>query len=81
MVIDLKSKEFWLAVLKIILFLGALYLSYLILKPLLFFLLGIGFWLLRILIYIAVAILVVHLFLRLIFKVNLLDKFLKKWKK
>lgn len=72
------SSNFWSTVVKVVIFCLALYLAFLILRPVLSFLLGIGFWVLKVLVFVTVALLVVHLFLRLIFNIDLLGIILKK---
>lgn len=57
-------------ILKVIAFILGLYLAYIILLPLLNFLLGIGFWIFKILIYIGAALLVFHLLFKLIFGID-----------
>jgi len=56
---------------KIILFILALYLAYILLKPLLNFLLGISFWLIKIVVFLFAAFLVIHFFLKIIFNIDL----------
>jgi len=68
------SKKLLYTFLKVLIFLLAIYVAFLILRPLLIILLGISFWIIKILVFLAVAILVIHLFLRLIFGINLLQK-------
>lgn len=68
------SYSFWYTLAKILIFLVALYLAYLILRPLLSVLLGIGFWVIKVLVSLTVAFLIVHLFLKLIFDIDLFHK-------
>jgi len=77
-----SSNSIWSTLVRILIFIIALYLAYIILKPLLSLLLGIGFWLIKILVFIAAAFLVVHLFLKLIFQVDLLQiVFGRSWRR
>ncbi|NLL52538.1 MAG: hypothetical protein GX248_07540 [Peptococcaceae bacterium] len=61
-------------IIKLVLFIAALYVSYRILKPLLSIILGISFWVIKLLVFIAVGLLIVHLFLKLIFGIDLWQK-------
>lgn len=61
-------------IIKLVLFIAALYVSYRILKPLLSIILGISFWVIKLLVFIAVALLIVHLFLKIIFGIDLWQK-------
>lgn len=65
------SSNIWLTLAKILLFVLALYLAFIILKPLLNFLLGISFWLIKVIVFITTAFLIIHLFLKLIFDIDL----------
>jgi len=65
------KSSIWVTALKVIIFLAALYVAYLLLKPLLSVLLGISFWIIKAVVFIAVAVLVIHLFLRIIFGIDL----------
>ncbi len=62
----------WSNILRLLIFLVALYFAYRILKPLLIVLLGISFWIIKVIVFIAAALLVVHLSLKLIFGIDLL---------
>lgn len=76
------SSNFWSTLVRILIFVIALYVAYLILRPLLTVLLGIGFWVIKILVFITVALLVVHLFLKLIFEIDLIQiVFGRSWKR
>ncbi|NLM21360.1 MAG: hypothetical protein GX207_06380 [Peptococcaceae bacterium] len=61
-------------VIKLVIFIAALYVSYRVLKPLLSIILGISFWIIKLLVFIAVGLLLVHLFLKLIFGIDLWQK-------
>lgn len=75
------SHPIWSTLLRFFVFIVALYLAYLILKPLLTILLGIGFWVIKFIVFIAVTVLVIHIFLKLIFKVDLLHSvFGRSWR-
>ena len=63
-------------IIKLVLFIAALYVSYRILKPLLSIILGISFWVIKLLVFIAVALLIVHLFLNLRYTLLYLRKHL-----
>ena len=65
------SNGFWSTLAKILIFIIALYIAYFILKPLLSVLLGVGFWVIKIIVFLTVALLV-HLFLKIIFEIDLL---------
>ncbi|ADY56371.1 hypothetical protein Sgly_2078 [Syntrophobotulus glycolicus DSM 8271] len=60
----------WRTLLKVLLLVFGLYLAYIVLIPLLGFLLGIGYWMMKILIYLAAGLFVFHLLLKLLFGVN-----------
>ncbi|KUO67014.1 MAG: hypothetical protein APF84_17640 [Gracilibacter sp. BRH_c7a] len=77
-----KYNNIWLNIAKILFFLVALYLAYLILRPLLTVLLGISFWIIKFVIFIAVGFLVIHLFLKLIFAIDLIHMiFGRNWRR
>lgn len=77
-----SSNSIWSILVRILIFIIALYLAYIILKPLLGLLLGISFWLIKILVFIAAAFIVVHLFLKLIFQVDLMQAlFGRSWRR
>jgi len=67
-----SSNSILIAAARIILFGLALYLAYIILKPLLMVLLSVSFWLIKVVVFLAVAVLVIHLFLKIIFGIDLL---------
>lgn len=76
------SNKIWSTLVRILIFIIALYLAYIILKPLLSLFLGVGFWLIKILVFIAAAFIVVHLFLKLIFQVDLMRTiFGRSWRR
>lgn len=62
-----------LTIVKIVVFALCIYLAFLILRPLLAIILGIGFWIIKVAVIIAVCLLVVHILLRLIFKIDLVS--------
>lgn len=66
-----SSNQILLTIAKIVIFALCISLAYLVLKPVLAIILGIGFWVIRVVVIIAVCLLVLHLLLRLIFKVDL----------
>ncbi|NLI93652.1 MAG: hypothetical protein GX434_16110 [Peptococcaceae bacterium] len=66
------ATNIWTLILKIIVFIVALYLAFIILKPLLTFLLGIGFWLIKVIVFIAATFFVIHFSLKLIFQFDLI---------
>ena len=75
-----SSRSILSVIIRIFIFLIALYLAYIILRPLLSVLLGIGFWVIKVFVFIAVALLVIHLFLKLIFRIDLFyTVFGKSW--
>ncbi|MFA6808472.1 MAG: hypothetical protein WCR27_05715 [Eubacteriales bacterium] len=65
------SSNIWLTLGKIVIFLLALYLAYLVLRPLLGLLLNLSFWLIKVIIFITVGFIVVHLFAKIIFDIDL----------
>lgn len=69
--VNQSSRSILSVIVRIFVFLLALYLAYIILRPLLSILLGIGFWVIKVFVFIAVALLVIHLFLKLLFGVDL----------
>jgi len=69
-----QTNLWWIAA-KVVLFILALYLSYIILRPLLNVLIGISFWLIKIVIFFIVAFLVIHFFLKVIFNLDLFKYF------
>jgi hypothetical protein len=66
------SNSFWSTLVKILIFFIALYVAYFVLKPLLNVLLGVGFWVIKIIVFLTVTVLVVHFFLKIIFEIDLL---------
>ena len=77
-----KSNTIWVNIAKIIIFVLALYLAYLILRPLLSVLLGISFWIIKLVIFLAVGFLVIHLFLKIIFDIDLIQMiFGRNWRR
>lgn len=66
-----STNNVWTTVIKILLFILALYLAYVILRPLLSILLGIGFWVVKVMVFLTAALIVIHLFLKMIFQVDL----------
>lgn len=76
------SGSIWLTLAKILIFFIALFLAYLILKPLLNVLLGISFWIFKVLVFIGAGFLVIHLFLKIIFDIDLIYLiFGRRWPK
>ena len=69
-----QTNLWWIAA-KVVLFILALYLSYIILRPLLNVLIGISFWLIKMVIFFIVAFLVIHFFLKVIFNLDLFKYF------
>lgn len=69
-----QTNLWWIAA-KVVLFILALYLSYIILRSLLNVLIGISFWLIKIVIFFIVAFLVIHFFLKVIFNLDLFKYF------
>lgn len=67
-----NNDSIWIILLKVLVFLLALYLAYLILRPVLAVLLSFSFWIIKLVIFMAVGFLVVHLFLKLIFDIDLI---------
>ena len=65
-------RNLWLTLAKIFIFLIALYFAYLILRPLLSILLGVGFLVIKVIVFLTVTLLVIHLFLHLIFGISML---------
>lgn len=77
-----KSNTILVNIAKIIIFLLALYLAYLILRPLLSVLLGISFWIIKLIIFLVVGFLVIHLFLKIIFNIDLIQMiFGRNWRR
>ena len=77
-----KDNNFWMNIAKILIFLIALYLAYLILRPLLAVLLGVSFWIIKLVVFLAVGFLVIHLFLKLIFEIDLIYRiFGRNWQR
>jgi len=69
-----SNNPWWIAV-KIVLFILALYLAYIILRPLLNILLGISFWLIKVIVFLLAAVFVIHFFLKIIFNIDLFRYF------
>ena len=67
-----KNNGIWINIAKILIFILALYLAYLVLRPLLSIVLGLSFWIIKLAIFLTVAFLVIHLFLKLIFRIDLI---------
>lgn len=79
---NIKNNPILVNIAKIIIFLLALYLAYLILRPLLSVLLGISFWIIKLVIFLAAGFLVIHLFLKLIFDIDLIQMiFGRNWRR
>lgn len=77
-----NNNGIWINLAKIFIFIVALYLAYLIIRPLLSVLLGIGFWIIKLAIILTVGFLVIHLFLKLIFGIDLIHMiFGRRWPK
>ncbi len=77
-----STNNVWTTIVKILLFVLALYLAYVILRPLLSILLGIGFWVVKVIVFVTVALIVIHLFLKIIFQVDLFQIILgKSWRR
>jgi len=73
-----SSPSIWSTIFKVLIFILALYLAYLILRPLLSLLLGIGFWFIKVIVFIAVAFIVIHLFLKIIFHIDLFERVMSR---
>jgi small-conductance mechanosensitive channel len=70
-----QTKHNWLSnLIRVLLFVAALYIAYKILKPLLIFFLSVSFWLIKVIVFIAVSLIIIHLFLKLIFGLDLWQK-------
>lgn len=75
-----SSDNIWLILIKILILVFALYIAFLVLRPLLNVLLGLSFWLIKILVFITVAFFVIHLFLKLLFGIDLINLLLgQRW--
>jgi len=66
------SGTIWLTLAKILIFFIALFLAYLILKPLLSVLLSLGFWVFKVIVFIGAGLIIIHLFLKIIFDIDLI---------
>ena len=67
-------------IIKVLIFIAAVYIAYKILKPLLIVLLGISFWIVKVVVFVAVAIIIIHLFLKLIFGIDLFQRIgIRNW--
>lgn len=67
-----SSNPILITIAKVVIFALCICLAYLILRPLLGIILGISFWIIRVVVIVAVALLVLVLLLRLIFKIDIL---------
>ncbi|RNC29740.1 MAG: hypothetical protein AWM53_00358 [Candidatus Dichloromethanomonas elyunquensis] len=68
-----SSSKFWIIIFKVFIFIVALDLAFIILKPLLTFLLGISFWLIKMVVFIAATFFVIYFSLKIIFQFDLID--------
>jgi|GEM_PF-2052905 len=68
-----SSKNILWIIAKILIFILCIYLAYLVLKPLLGIILSIGFWIIKVAVVVFISLLVLHLLLRIIFKIDLLE--------
>lgn len=68
-----SSKNILWIIAKVLIFMLCLYLAYLVLKPLLGIILSIGFWIIKVAVVVFISLLVLHLLLRIIFKIDLLE--------
>jgi hypothetical protein len=66
------SSSIWTTLFKVLIFIIALYVAFIILRPLLALLLGISFWLIKLIVFIAAAFFVIHFALKIIFQIDLI---------
>nr|WP_291351781.1 hypothetical protein [Desulfosporosinus sp.] len=68
-----QTSNYWMLALKFIILILGLYLSALVLIKVFSLVFAVTFFLVRILVFVAVSFVVLHFFLKLLFKINLLD--------
>ncbi|HBW35668.1 hypothetical protein [Desulfosporosinus sp. BICA1-9] len=73
-----QSSNYWIVALKFIILILGLYISALVLSKVFTFVFAIAFFLIRIIVFFAVTLIVLHFFLKLLFKLDLIGSIFGK---